>query len=154
MLLIYSMAHIRVKGCAGQGGAGNGFGGRGGWKLGPEASSLSRTAVPEASTSKLVFADIPWASLPSHCPASDCSFLKADSDGVPAASGRVREVSSTKDTDSGVKLRLVITSLPVECVSRDKPNTVRRTNRDTRRLSAFSTEATQKNVASRHAAGI
>jgi len=56
------------------------------------------TAVPEARTWKLVFTAMPWPSLPSQSPESDCSFLKAAAECVPAHSGRAMDADSNRST--------------------------------------------------------
>src|ERR1700747_539551 len=66
----------------------------------PEGESVSMTAVPEAKTLKVVFAAMPWPSLPSHSPASDCSFLKATAECVPAHSGAAMDAASNRSSES------------------------------------------------------
>src|SRR4029077_16276763 len=66
----------------------------------PEGESVSMTAVPEAKTLKVVFAGIPWPSLPSHSPASDWSLLKAAAEYVPAQSGEAPAASSSTSNES------------------------------------------------------
>src|SRR5205085_5139120 len=65
----------------------------------PEGESVSMTAVPEARTWKLVFTAMPWPSLPSQSPESDCSFLKAAAECVPAHSGRAMDADSNRSTE-------------------------------------------------------
>src|SRR5437899_7473057 len=65
-----------------------------------EGESVSMTAVLEARTLKLVLADMPWASLPSQLPASDCNFLKAAAECVPAQSGAVTDADSNNSIES------------------------------------------------------
>src|SRR5882724_1018489 len=66
----------------------------------PEGESVSMTAVPDAKTLKVVFADIPWPSLPSHSPASDWSLLKAAAEYVPAQSGAAMAAASSTSNES------------------------------------------------------
>src|SRR5882724_4530306 len=66
----------------------------------PEGESVSMTAVPEAKTLNVVFAGMPWPSLPSHSPASDCSFLKAAAECAPAQSGAAMAGASTRSNES------------------------------------------------------
>src|SRR5436309_12454732 len=66
----------------------------------PEGESVSMTAVPEARTLKLVFATLPCASLPSQSSASDCSFLKAVAERVPAQTDRAINDTSSRRSES------------------------------------------------------
>ena len=66
----------------------------------PEGESVSMTAVPEARTWKLVFTAMPWPSLPSQSPESDCSFLKAAAECVPADSGAAMDAASNRSSES------------------------------------------------------
>src|SRR5437867_5583669 len=66
----------------------------------PEGESVSMTAVPEARTLKLVFATLPCASLPSQSSASNCSFLKAVAERVPAQTGRAINDTSSRRSES------------------------------------------------------
>src|SRR5438309_10349103 len=66
----------------------------------PAGESVSMTAVPEARALKLVFTAMPWPSLPSQSPASDCSFLKAAAECVPADSGAVMDAASNRSSES------------------------------------------------------
>src|SRR6266576_4795608 len=65
----------------------------------PEGESVSMTAVPEARTWKLVFTAMPWPSLPSQSPESDCSFLKAAAEWVPAHSGAAMDAASNRSKE-------------------------------------------------------
>src|SRR4029077_8116376 len=65
----------------------------------PEGESVSMTAVPEARTWKLVFTAMPWPSLPSQSPESDCSFLKAAAECVPAHSGAAMDAASNRSAE-------------------------------------------------------
>src|SRR5712671_6108553 len=66
----------------------------------PAGESVSMTAVPEARALKLVFTPMPWPSLPSQSPASDCSFLKAAAECVPADSGAAMDAASNRSSES------------------------------------------------------
>src|SRR6266478_7116336 len=66
----------------------------------PAGESVSMTAVPEARALKLVFTTMPWPSLPSQSPASDCSFLKAAAEYVPADSGEAMNAASNRSSES------------------------------------------------------
>src|SRR5689334_17160146 len=64
-----------------------------------EGESVSMTAVPEARTLKLVFAAMPCASLPSQLPASDCNFLKAVAEWVPAQRGAAMAAANNSSVE-------------------------------------------------------
>src|SRR5467141_5003311 len=66
----------------------------------PAGESVSMTAVPDARALKLVFTTMPWPSLPSQSPASDCSFLKAAAEYVPADSGEAMNAASNRSSES------------------------------------------------------
>src|SRR6267143_5182857 len=66
----------------------------------PAGESVSMTAVPEARALKLVFTTMPWPSLPSQSPASDCSFLKAAAEYVSADSGEAMNAASNRSSES------------------------------------------------------
>src|ERR1700687_5268040 len=66
----------------------------------PEGERVSMTAVPEARTLKLVFMAMPWSSLPSQSPESDCSFLKAAGECVPAHNGAAMDAARRRSSES------------------------------------------------------
>src|SRR6266480_1544487 len=66
----------------------------------PAGESVSITAVPEARVLKLVFTAMPWPSLPTQSPASDCSFLKAAAECAPADSGAAMDAASNRSSES------------------------------------------------------
>ena len=58
------------------------------------------TAVAEARALKLVFTGMPLPSLPSQSPESDCSFLKAAAECVPAHSGAPTDTASNRNNEN------------------------------------------------------
>src|SRR5260370_31792070 len=64
----------------------------------PAGESVSMTAVPEARALKLVFTAMPWPSLPSQSPASDCKILKAAAECVPAEGGAAMDAASNRSS--------------------------------------------------------
>src|ERR1700694_974056 len=66
----------------------------------PGGERVSMTAVPAARTLKLVFMSMPWSSLPSQSAVSDCSFLKAAGEYLPAHNGAAMDAARRTSSKS------------------------------------------------------